>query len=56
MMQHSLDLFKISQAIDNVYTVLQRETTNESNGLRQLAEAKNDWKLAFTHVMSMTLK
>jgi hypothetical protein len=56
MIQHSLDLFKISQAIDNVYMVLQRETTNESNGLKQLDEAKNDWKLAFTHVMSMTVK
>jgi hypothetical protein len=56
MIQHSLDLFKISQAIDNVYMVLQRETTNESNGLKQLEEAKNHWKLAFTHVMSMTVK
>jgi len=56
MMQRSQELLHISKAIDYVYSELIKDTQNASNGLRQLDEARNDWKLAFAHAMSMTLK
>jgi hypothetical protein len=55
-MNNSIDLLKISQALENVYGMLQQEHLGETAGLRQLEDAKDDWKQAFTYAMSITVK
>jgi len=56
IMHHTQDLLYISKVINHVYEVLLNESQDASDGLKQLDEAREEWKLAFTHAMSMTLK
>jgi|GEM_PF-1353651 len=55
-MHYTQDLLYISKVINHVYEVLLNESQDASDGLKQLDEAREEWKLAFTHAMSMTLK
>ncbi|RAK18485.1 hypothetical protein B0I26_110117 [Anoxybacillus vitaminiphilus] len=55
-MKHpSIDLIKISQAIDHTYTLLQKHDV-ATEGIKQIEVAKDVWKQAFTHVLSNTLR
>jgi hypothetical protein len=55
MRQLSMDLLKISQALDNTYTLLQQHDV-ETEELERIEVAKDTWKQAFTYVLSSTLR
>ncbi|QPA32738.1 hypothetical protein [Thermaerobacillus caldiproteolyticus] len=55
MRQPSVDLLKISQALDNTYTLLEQHDV-ETERLKQIKVAKDVWKQAFTYVLSSTFR
>jgi hypothetical protein len=55
MKHQSIDLIKISQALDHTYTLLQQYDV-ATEGIKQIEVAKDAWKQAFTYVLSNTLK
>jgi hypothetical protein len=55
MKQSSIELIKISQALDSTYTLLHQYDV-ATEGIKQIEVAKDAWKQAFTYVLSNTLK
>ncbi|WP_160299065.1 hypothetical protein [Bacillus alveayuensis] len=55
MKYQSLDLMKISQALDHTYTLLE-ENNIVTDGRKQIEAAKETWKQAFTYILSNTLR
>jgi hypothetical protein len=55
MKYKSLDLMKISQALDHTYAILQ-ENDIVTDGRKQIEAAKETWKQAFTYILSNTLR
>ncbi|MBB5323056.1 hypothetical protein HNQ34_000133 [Anoxybacillus tepidamans] len=48
-----IDLFKISQALDNTYMMLE---AHEAEGLERIETAKHEWKQAVVYMLSSVFR